>query len=75
MYGTGTPPVRGAAQTGTAAASLQALPGFAGAQVPAPLFAVITGLTIGTTYWFDVWIGTGTGTSNYFGLSNAFLEV
>lgn len=75
MYGTGTAPVRGAAQTGTAAAQLQAQPGFASAQVPAPLIAILTGLTIGTAYWFDVWIGTSTGTSTYFGLSYAFLEV
>jgi hypothetical protein len=53
-YGTGTRPVNGAAETGTAAMA-QSNQG-SGNQSPT-LMGVVTGLTVGTAYWFDVSIG------------------
>jgi hypothetical protein len=75
-YGTGTPPVNGAAATGATIIGFQygaALP--AGVQVPAPLVGVATGLTIGTTYWFDVAMTTSTGTADFFNVGYSFIEV
>lgn len=65
VYGTGTPPVNGAAAVGTAypqgpfilratvSATTSGLMQFS-------LFAVLTGLILGTTYWTDLTMMTGT---------------
>lgn len=55
-YGTGTPPILGAAATGTAVGGFAARGPATGATgfVPFCLNAVVTGLTPGTAYWLDV---------------------
>jgi hypothetical protein len=70
-YGTGTAPTAGAADTGTAAGSIvQFVPTGASARAPFSLSAIITGLTAGTTYWFDVayFVSSGTGSANLINL-------
>ena len=65
-YGTGSAPAHGAAPTGTAAPSSAAPVGTsnaANAFVPFSLQVVITGLTVGTTYWLDVIYVSGIATS------------
>jgi hypothetical protein len=56
-YGTGTAPANGVAITGTPAGSLltQNLP--TSRRIPFSLVAVVTGLTVGTTYWIDMMLG------------------
>jgi hypothetical protein len=54
-YGTGTAPVNGAALTGTAAGAFQRCTATGAAlQVPFAVVAIVTGLTVGTAYWFDL---------------------
>jgi hypothetical protein len=54
-YGTGAAPANGAALTGTAAGGLaQITSGAAGAVTSVSLYAIITGLTVGTAYYFDI---------------------
>lgn len=64
-YGTGTAPVHGAAITGTTIAQAQAwgTSSTAGASVPFSATGIVTGLTIGTTYWFDAVYGTSGASS------------
>lgn len=54
-YGTGTPPVSGAAASGTVMASISYDPTL-GVTTPATVKAIATvaGLTLATAYWFDV---------------------
>jgi hypothetical protein len=70
-YGTGSAPTNGAATAGTlagngtfhnnAAASLT---------VPFTSLGIVTGLTVGTAYWYDLWLGSLTsGTSAVFGVT------
>lgn len=65
-YGTGSAPASGAAIAGTATGNkLAGQSASALTKVPAPNIALITGLTIGTTYWFDIAFdngGAGTAT-------------
>jgi hypothetical protein len=76
MRGTGTPPAHGAAQTGTTVLAVQAGAALgAGVQVPCPLIAVIGALTIGTAYWFDVYLSMTAGNGTYFNGGYSFLEV
>ena len=60
-YGTGTPPANGAAATGTqiSTTALATLP--ANVQVPYSLQAIVTGLVVGTQYWFDLALSTTSG--------------
>jgi len=59
-YGTGTAPTNGTAATGTLVGrSTSAISSAAGQQFPTTLNAVITGLTVSTTYWLDVVFASG----------------
>lgn len=68
MYGTGTAPINNAAVTGTVAGILQEITRYAATNKNSTfsLVGVITGLTIGITYWFDYSVkelgGTGVST-------------
>lgn len=54
-YGTGAAPANGAALTGTAAGSLvKMVQNNLNNRMPYSLNSIISGLTIGTTYWIDV---------------------
>ncbi len=71
LYGTGTAPVNGATQTGTVFSFARAitLP-FAGSFAIGPQIGFVTGLSTGTSYWFDIWIqsdGTHTATAQNIG--------
>lgn len=62
-FGTGTAPVNGAATTGTTVgATIQGTSAVANFPIMLTLPAVITGLTAGTAYWFDIAFGTNTNT-------------
>ena len=62
-YGTGTAPSNGAALTGTAKGQGSQVDSYpnAGCRFPFFIYTVITGLTVGTTYWFDLGLGAITG--------------
>ena len=65
-YGTGTPPNNGAALTGTAVGSNTSFAeassaGAAAFRAPFTAIALVTGLSVGTTYWFDLAITALTG--------------
>lgn len=62
-FGTGTPPVNGAAPSGTNFGGSPQESGVATVTNPTPfvLLDKITGLTLGTTYWFDLQIAAITG--------------
>ncbi|MDP4288869.1 MAG: hypothetical protein Q8922_13145, partial [Bacteroidota bacterium] len=63
-YGTGTAPANGVGMAGTAAGSqvLFTEPG-TGTPIPVPFStnAIVTGLTVGTTYWIDLIVVPGNG--------------
>ena len=61
-YGSGTPPAANGALAGTQVGSpMDATSGVASAANEITLAAVITGLTVGTTYWVDVAYSALTG--------------
>ncbi|MEM3844947.1 MAG: hypothetical protein QXU98_04525 [Candidatus Parvarchaeota archaeon] len=61
-YGTGSSPSNGASATGTAVGSKISITSNAASQtVPFSLGYVLTGLTIGTSYWFDLQVAAVTG--------------
>lgn len=60
-YGTGTPPVQGAAPAG--GTSIAQIAPLAATQAPFGFAHVVTGLVVGTAYWYDIVTNTG-GTSN-----------
>lgn len=68
MFGTGTAPVNGAAVTGTVIGVLGEVTRYAATNknLCFGLNGIVTGLTVGTTYWFDYAVkelgGTGTST-------------
>jgi len=64
-YGTGTPPANGAAAAGTTIGKMQSVesPSAAG-PTACNLSGYITGLTIGTAYWFDLQFKANAGTAN-----------
>jgi hypothetical protein len=65
-YGTGTAPSNGGAVTGTQIGSILQIAGQSGASL-APPFAnggVITGLTAGTAYWFDLELSTSSASTS-----------
>jgi hypothetical protein len=75
-FGTGTPPVYGAAATGTNICTLQCTTASNIFQIPTTLTAIATGLIIGTTYWFDVYMQLPAGVNGDFFTTNIlFLEV
>jgi hypothetical protein len=60
-YGTGSAPSHGAAPTGTLIPNCPAAFGHSASAnyaVPFSLAVIITGLTVGTTYWLDVQYGS-----------------
>jgi hypothetical protein len=59
-YGTGAAPGNGAALAGTAASALA--PNIAPSAVPFSTQGLVTGLTPGTAYWFDLALARFTGT-------------
>jgi len=73
-YGTGTAPVN-AATTGTGSTTTSALSFFNPVAAdeltatPFTIYAVVTGLTVGTTYWFDIGAtAAGSTTATYTGV-------
>jgi len=61
-YGTGTPPVNGAAQAGTIASQAARYKATAGGDyVPFSITCLIEGLTKGTTYWLDAAVRAPSG--------------
>jgi len=78
-YGTGTAPSNGAAMTGTAIGQIQSEQGIEGTQsadtIPFSTSALITGLTVGTTYWVDLAAESITVAGDYSWLGNVNLIV
>lgn len=77
-YGTGTAPSNGAALTGTQVGSQVAgNANIAGWRTPFSIGGIITGLTVGTPYWFDLAVSTGTSgaTANVLGPTCTAQEV
>lgn len=77
-YGTGTAPTNGASLTGTTAGGLVHYDNPAGLtiHVPVTVQAIVSGLTIGTPYWFDLSLASITGgTSNIESLSVSIIEI
>lgn len=75
-YGTGTAPANGAAATGTGAGATQvSISPSANALEPMTIFGYVTGLTVGTAYWFDVRQAAQTGgTCSFSDMSLVALE-
>lgn len=74
-YGTGSAPAQGAAATGTAvgiAAKFESAA--AGAPGTVSTSAVVTGLTPGTTYWFDLQVAAITGGTASIGPVSGYIE-
>lgn len=65
FFGTGTAPVNGAAFTGTQiGGGIQWTSPSVGASTSFSNGGLITGLTLGTTYWFDIALSTSAGTAS-----------
>ena len=61
-YGTGGAPTNNTAPGGTAVGSTLAVtPANTTGYIPFTVTQVVTGLTVGTTYWFDLGVTTGSG--------------
>lgn len=78
-YGTGTAPANGGAAVGTAIGnqswSINALT-TANIYIPFACVAIITGLTIGTAYWFDLGgTNSATGTASYSNIYTQIIEL
>ena len=76
-YGTGTAPANQAAAAGTAVGPIHiAINGHPNEQLGFDLNAVVTGLSIGTTYWIDVGLArnTAAGTSNISNIGISAIE-
>jgi hypothetical protein len=75
-FGTGAAPVNGAAATGTVVGvATFAIPTTGGNNVSAALAVPITGLTLGTTYWFDLQQAAITGgTTSIQNVTHSILE-
>lgn len=77
-FGTGTPPVNGAAVAGTSfGVGTQGTVPTASGFVPGSSNAFLPGLTVGTTYWFDLSLKalTGAGTATLTNMEITILEV
>lgn len=73
-YGTGTPPVNGAAVTGTILGSVKAIvvsPNPVRSSIRA--IGYVSGLTLGTQYWFDVAIAAPSGGTAQIYAANMFI--
>ena len=65
-YGTGAAPANGAAATGTTAGNgVKGASASANALLPFSIVAVVTGLTVGTPIWVDLWLAAVTGGTAY----------
>ena len=74
-YGTGTPPANGAAATGTVLGSPQVgQSAFANSRFTWSVGGIITGLTPGTAYWFDLNVLVSAGTGALTNISCAAME-
>jgi len=75
-YGTGTAPANGAAVTGTLGGISQTATSLVAAQRSGfTIQAVVTGLTVGTAYWFDASVLAVTGgTASIFGVTATAVE-
>lgn len=73
-YGTGTAPINGAAATGTAIGATQMITTNANYDGTLSMTVVITGLTPGTGYWFDLDVLTNGGTYTIAGVSCSGFE-
>jgi len=75
-YGTGTPPTNGAAATGTAAGNVAEFQATVASFIyPFTCSAFISGLTVNTTYWFDLaLLATTTGTASCGGIGMSVVE-
>jgi len=78
-YGTGTAPSNGAALTGTKVGSTLHLSaaGATNGSNPFSCSAIVSGLTVGTKYWFDLHLAstTGTGTASAANLTVSIYEL
>jgi hypothetical protein len=73
-YGTGTPPANGAANIGTLVGTSSRIQSVT-ATTSFTSVVIVSGLTVGTSYWFDVGQTTaGSNTVTFSGLSASFLE-
>jgi hypothetical protein len=70
-YGTGTAPTNGAANTGTSGGSTSGFTATNASSWSSSLDGIVTGLTVGTTYWFDM---LGTASSGNCALSNVTMN-
>lgn len=74
-HGTGAAPTNGAAATGTADATQDTYKGVAAATAVQWMFIyTLTGLTLGTQYWFDVSLNTGAG-ADAASITNIFAKI
>ncbi len=77
-YGTGSAPANGAAPTGTASGALLyvKMNGAGPANsVPFSLNGIVSGLSVGTTYWVDVTLSSSGGTANVATTSMSAIEL
>ncbi len=64
IYGAGTPPVNAASVTGTSVGNAQTITALVGGQPNSfELPSIVTGLTLGTAYWFDLSVKESAGTT------------
>jgi hypothetical protein len=75
-YGTGTKPTHGAATTGTdpGSGTWAFYAAVANQYAPFCAVAVLTGLTVGTQYWFDQWYGGNGGTVKLYSVAISLIE-
>lgn len=74
-YGTGAGPANGAAGTGTSPSNSQSVTSStANAQVAFLVDGLVTGLSAGTTYWFDTTLSASAGTSAILSLNCSAFE-
>lgn len=76
-FGTGTAPVNGAAATGTAVGANSVISESSTANLVSAfggLGGIITGLTPGTAYWFDMVLGAGSGNAMLTNISCSAME-
>jgi hypothetical protein len=76
-FGTGGAPANGAAVSGTSIGNVETAALFSVANSGPPfggLGGIITGLTPGTAYWFDIALVTNAGTATIIGLSCSAME-
>ena len=76
-YGTGTAPTNGAALTGTQVGNTESFTALTGVLVvPFAQQAVVSGLTVGTTYWLDAAVKAVTGgTASILNISLTAIEL